>query len=79
VPQFDASRLIVPPFDPIVWLAGETEQDVLEPVSQLMVTLPPETVALQLPLTVIVRPDDGAEATAPPTKAAAASRRPIVC
>ena len=78
-PQFEASRLIVPPFDPMVWLEGETEQVVPELVSQLMVTLPPETLAVQLPLTVIVSPDDGAEATAPPTKAAAASRRPNVC
>jgi hypothetical protein len=44
-----------------------------------MVTLLPETLAEQLPLTVIVSPDEGAEATAPPMKAAAASRRPNVC
>ena len=69
----------MPPLDPIVWLEGVTEQLVPELVSQLTVTLPPETLAVQLPLTVIVRPDDGAEATAPPTKAAAASRRPNVC
>jgi hypothetical protein len=79
VPQFEASRLIVPPFDPIVWLEGDTEQVVPEPVSQLMVTLLPDTLAEQLPLTVIVSPDEGAEATAPPMKAAAASRRPNVC
>ncbi len=68
-----------PPLDPIVWLDGVTEQvGAVVPPSQLMTTLDTTTFGVQVPgpFTVIVRPNVGAEATAPPMKATAASKRP---